>query len=240
MNDNLILISGKSSTGKSASFMNLNNPTGVMYLNTETNKKLPFKSKFKEFSVTDPFQIYEAFSEAEKMPDVHTIIIDSLTFMMDQFESIHVLSSTNTMKAWGEYAQFFKNLMNLYVSKSSKNVIMTAHTMDVMNETEMINETIIKVKGSLMNNGIESYFSTVLAAKRMAIKKLNNTIAGSPLLTITAKEQAKEFKYVFQTDLTKETVNERIRSPINMWDTTETYIDNDVQLVIDRLHQFYK
>lgn len=239
MNDNLILISGKSASGKSASLMNLADPTGVMYLNTETNKKLPFKSVFKEFSVTDPFQIYEAFSEAEKMPDIHTIIIDSLTFMMDQFESIHVLPATNTMKAWGEYAQFFKNLMNLYVAKSSKNIIMTAHTMDIMNETEMVNETLIKVKGSLMNTGIESYFSTVIAAKRLATKKLNNAIAGSPLMTITAKEEINGFKYLFQTELTKDTVNERIRSPINMWDITETYINNDVQLVIDRLHKFY-
>ena len=99
MNDNLVLISGKSATGKSAALKNLANPEGVMYLNCESNKKLPFPTKFQQFKITDPLQIYEAFDEAEKMDQIHTIIIDSGTFMMDMFESIHVLTATNTMKA---------------------------------------------------------------------------------------------------------------------------------------------
>ena len=35
VNDNLVLICGKSSTGKSASLMGLEKPEGVMYLNCE-------------------------------------------------------------------------------------------------------------------------------------------------------------------------------------------------------------
>ena len=35
MNDNLVLISGKSATGKSACLMNIKNPEGVIYLNCE-------------------------------------------------------------------------------------------------------------------------------------------------------------------------------------------------------------
>ncbi len=65
-NNHLVLISGKSSSGKSASLMAVDNPEGVMYLNCENGKKLPFKSKFKELTVTDPDQVYQAFSEAEK------------------------------------------------------------------------------------------------------------------------------------------------------------------------------
>ena len=34
-NDHLVLISGKSATGKSASLMGIENPEGVMYLNCE-------------------------------------------------------------------------------------------------------------------------------------------------------------------------------------------------------------
>jgi hypothetical protein len=34
-NDNLVLLCGKSATGKSASFMELNNPEGVVYANCE-------------------------------------------------------------------------------------------------------------------------------------------------------------------------------------------------------------
>ncbi len=35
INDNLILLGGKSATGKSASLMNLRDPQGVIYLNCE-------------------------------------------------------------------------------------------------------------------------------------------------------------------------------------------------------------
>lgn len=215
----------------------LKDQSGVMYLNCENNKKLPFKNTFKGFTVLDPYQVYQAFDEAEKMPNVHTIIIDTATYMMDMFETMHVLTSDNTMQAWGEYAQFFKRLMSQYVAKSTKNVIILAHTMDILNEADMAVETMVKVKGSLMNQGIESYFSTVISTRKMAVNKLADY--GSPLLNITPEEEAIGIKYVFQTCLTKETVNERIRSPFEMWAIEESFIDNDLQNVIDRLHSYY-
>ena len=39
--------------------------------------------------------------------------------------------------------------------------------------------------------------------------------------------------------ITKETLNSRIRGPMDLWADHETYIDNDIQLVIDRLHTYY-
>lgn len=236
-NDHLTLISGKSATGKSASLRDLPQPAGVMYLNCESNKRLPFKSGFMELTIVDPLQVYEAFTTAETMPDIHTIVVDSLSFLMDMYESVHVLTATNTMKAWGDYAQFFKNLMSQYVATSTKNVIFIAHTLDVLNETEKINEVIVKVKGSLMNSGIESFFSNVISTKKMTLKKLKDY--ENSMLSITAEEEMLGFKYVFQTRLTKETVNERIRSPMGMWSPAETYIDNSLTHVIDRLHTYY-
>lgn len=237
VNDNLILVGGKSATGKSASLMNLKNPEGVMYLNCESGKKLPFKSKFQQFTITDPLQVYEAFEHAETQPEVHTIVVDTLTYLLDMYESLYVLNSTNGMKAWGDFAQYFKNLMQQYVSQSTKNVIFLAHTADSVNEGEMIMETKIPVKGSLKNNGIESYFSICIASKKMTVKSL--APYKSAMLTITPEEEALGFKYVFQCKLTKETVNERLRGPLGLFDTKETYIDNDMQLVLDRLHEYY-
>ena len=237
-NDHLVLIGGKSATGKSASLMNIENPEGVVYLNCENNKKLPFKSKFIEHNVTDPLKIYDIFVKAEAMSNIHTIVIDSLTYLMDMYETVHVLTAPNTMKAWGEYAQFMKRLMSQYVGKSSKNIIFLAHTSDVMNEAEMINETLVKVKGSLMNQGVESYFSTVLSCKKVPVSKLEDF--DNDMLNITEEEKHLGFKYVYQTRLTKETVNERMRSSLGMWDVKETFIDNDVQHVINRLHDYYK
>lgn len=237
MNNNLILVSGKSATGKSMCLRNLKDPEGVMYLCTENNKALPFPSKFKTANIVNPMQVYQAFEKAEAMEDIHTVVIDSLTYLMDQYESQFVLTAANTMKAWSDYAQYFKKLMQEYVAKSSKNVIFTAHTSDIMNDSEMIMETMVKVKGSLMNNGIESYFTTVLSTKKMTLKKLDGY--ESDLLNIDDEEELLGFKYVFQTKLTKDTVNERIRAPLGMWTTKESYVDNDIQQVLDRIHSYY-
>ena len=237
INDHLVLLGGKSAAGKSASLMNLRDPEGVVYLNCEAGKKLPFRSKFKEFVITDPHQVPEGFEAFNGDRNVHTIIVDSLTYLMDMYESLYVLNSTNTMKAWGDFSQYYKNLMQYHVASSDKNVVFTAHTLDSVNESEMVMETKVPIKGALKNNGIESYFSVVIGSKKVQTKKLDNY--GSDLLTITPEEEALGFKYVFQTKLTKETVNERLRGPLGLFSTEETFIDNDMQQVFDRLRSYY-
>lgn len=98
-NDNLVLIAGETNTGKSGSLMAAKDDPGIMYLNCEAGKKLPFKAKFKQYTITDPMQVYEAFEAAEQMDDIHTIVIDTVTYLMDMYESQYVLTSDNTMKA---------------------------------------------------------------------------------------------------------------------------------------------
>lgn len=237
-NDHLMLVCGKSASGKSTSLRNIKNQEGVIYANTESGKKLPFKNKFKSITITDPLQIFQIFEHAEKDETIHTIVIDSLTYLMEMYESVYVLTSANTMKAWGDYAQFFKTLMQQYVAKSTKNVIFTAHTMDVLNEKEMALETIIKVKGSLMNNGVESWFSNIIACKRVPLSALQDY--ESDFLNIDEEDEINGFKYVFQTKLTKDTIGERIRGPIGFWDRKETFIDNDLEHVIQRLNEYYE
>ena len=237
-NDHLVLLCGKSATGKSASLMGLDNPEGVMYLNCENGKKLPFKTKFKQFTITDPMQINEAFDRAEDMPEVHTIVVDSLTYLLDMYESMYVLNSTNGMQAWGQFAQYFKVLMQQYVAKSTKNVVFIAHTADTLNEGEMIMETKVPVKGSLKNNGIESYFTIVIASKKVPLKTLKDY--SSEFLNITPEEEALGFKYVFQSKITKESINERLRGPLGLFTTKETYIDNNLQHVLNRLKEYYE
>lgn len=236
-NDNLVLICGESVGGKSASLRNIKNPEGVIYANCESGKKLPFPAKFRSITITDPLTLYTIFDEAEKSTLIHGIVVDSLTYMMDMYESVHVLTATDTQKAWQNYQQFFKKLMQLYVAKSTKNVIFTAHTLAKFNEAESVMEKKVPVKGALQACGIESYFSVVVAAKKMPLKLLEGY--QNPMLTITPDEEAIGMKHVFQTRLTKETVNERIRAPMGMWTIQETYIDNDVQVLMEKLHSYY-
>lgn len=236
-NDNLVLVVGKSATGKSVSLKDIKNPEGVMYLNCESGKKLPFRTKFKQYTVTDPMQVLEAFDRAEQLPEIHTIAVDTLTYLMEMYESIYVLGSPNTMKAWGDYFQYFKTLMQDKVAKSTKNVIFLAHTSDQYNESEMVTEVKVPVKGALKNNGVESYFSMVVATKKVPLKTLKEY--KNKYLVITEEEEALGYKHCFQTRLTKESVAERLRSPMGMWSQQETYIDNNTSYLLERIDEYY-
>ena len=244
VNRKCILISGESSSGKTVSLRNLKKPKGVLYLNCEAGKELPFATNdagdpadFAVVTITHPAQVEDYFQQVEKEKECHTVIVDTMTYLMDMYETKCVLEAANTMKAWGEYAQYFKRLMQQHVAESTKNVIMLGHSADILNETEMVMKNQVKVKGSLMNNGIESYFNNVIACKKLPITKLEGY--ENPFLTITPEEEILGFKYVYQTQLTKETVNDKIRGPLGLWTIQETYIDNDIQLALNKLHTYY-
>ena len=241
VNDHLVLISGESATGKSASLQNIKNQERWLYLNCEAGKRLPFRNKFKAFTITDPYQVYEAFDATRPGGPMHGtidgIIIDTVTFLMDMFESQYVLNSANSQKAWGDYAQFFKKLMQDYVASSDKAVIILAHTRSDLDDAAMMMKTSVPIKGSLKNNGIESYFSTVVSTKKVSLKELE--AYHNPMLTISPQDEMLGYKHVFQTQLTKATVGERIRSPMGMFDVKETYIDNDAQLLLNHLSSYY-
>lgn len=237
INDQLVLIAGESGTGKSASLRNLREPEKVMYLNCESGKRLPFRNQFKNFTITDPWQIYEAFDHATGNPDFSVIVIDTLTFLMDMYESVYVLTSANTMQEWSNYAQYFKNLMQDKVANTDKSVVFLAHTRQDLDEKAMEMKTAVPIKGALKNNGLEAYFSTVVATKKIALKDLKDY--QNDLLTISSDDELVGYKYVFQTRLTKTTTGERIRSPMGMFQPHETFIDNDAQRLLDHLHAYY-
>lgn len=60
------------------------------------------------------------------------------------------------------------------------------------------------------------------------------------LLHITEEDEMVGFKYVFQTKITKNTTGERIRSPMGLFDRSETFMDNDAQILLDHLQKFYE
>ncbi len=98
-------------------------------------------------------------------------------------------------------------------------------------------ETKVPVKGSLKNNGIESFFSQVISAEKVPLKVLKEY--ENSLLHISPEDQALGYKHCFQTRLTKDTVGKRLRGPMGMFDVKETFIDNDAQQVMDRLREYY-
>lgn len=236
-NDQMALISGLSGTGKSLSLRNIPDQGDWFYLNLEAGKRLPFKAGFQNFRVEEPYQVHEAFTVFTDDPSIKGGIVDSVTFMMDMFESQYIYGNSNTQKAWGDYQQFFKILMQDKVVKFGRPVLMTAHTLSTYNESTMSYDVAVPVKGALKNNGIESYFSTVVSAKKMSLKDLQGY--ESDLLNITEDDELVGYKHVFQTRPTKQTIGERIRSPLGMFTAKETFMDNDAQLLLQRLHDFY-
>lgn len=239
INNQLVLIGGLSASGKSASLRNIPDQDKWLYLNCESNKRLPFKNNFFSVSITDPMQVYEAFQYAKNNPDkVKGIIIDSLTYLMDMYESAYVLKASNTMAAWSDYGQFFKNLMQQHIATATVPVIIIAHIKDEYDESTLTTKTAVPVKGALKNQGLESYFSTVVYAVRVSLKELKDI--NNPYLTITPEEELDGFKYVFQTRITKKTINSRIRSPMGMFDQQHTYIDNDAYKLLTLLSAFYE
>lgn len=237
VNNQLVLICGYSATGKSASLRNIRDQQDWVYINSEAGKRLPFKNDFMTLRLDDPETVMAAFDEATNTPSIKGIIVDSLTFLMDMYESQYVLPAANTMKGWSNYNQFFKRLLQEKVVKFGRPVIFTAHVMDTLDEKTMEMRTAVPIKGALKGQGAEAYFSTIVAAKKIPIKDLEEY--NSDLLHITEEERELGFKYVFQTRITAKSTGERIRSPMGLFSRNETYMDNDAQILLDHLNKFY-
>ncbi len=235
-NDLLVMIVGESATGKSASLQKLKDPKTVLYLNCENNKRLPFPSQFHQRSITDPMSVYQFFTAFDAASNLNTLVIDTLTFLMNLYESVYVANAADGRSAWANYGNFFRTLMSQYVAKSKKVVVFLAHTRNDKDSYGRITSK-VPVKGSLQNEGIEAFFSCIIAAKKVPLIDLVKY--KNPLLTITPDDEVVGYKHVFQTRLTKETTGETIRHPMGMWSVEETFIDNNLQFVIDRLKQYY-
>lgn len=242
MNPYIVLVCGQSGGGKSASLRNLPEPSNVLFLNAESNKALPFRngSKFWSINIDDPVEVLDVFDmlaeEDGDAADIHTVALDSVTMLMDKYETMHVVDSANTQKAWGDYHQYFLKIFNERAPRINKRFVVTAHVDTFLNEAKGIEETKVKVKGALQSRGVEAYFNTVIYAKCMPIKKLEKY--KNDLLNITDQERALGYKYVFQTNKDKSTTGESIKTSMGMFSEQETFIDNDIELVFQRIADF--
>lgn len=233
-----MLICGYSSTGKSASLRNLRNQEKWLYCSCEAGKQLPFRNKFKAIKIDDPIHVLSIFDDAIAHPDAcNGIIIDSLTFLMDMYESQYVLTASDGRKAWSNYAQFFKTIMQDKVLRFGKPTLILAHTQDYIDESTLEVKTSVPIKGALKGVGVESFFSCIVATKRMNVNDLEQY--KNDMLHIDPEEEALGVKYVYQTRHSKKTLGERIRSPMGMFSVKETYIDSDAQILLDHLKEYY-
>lgn len=235
-NKNIVLIMGKPNTGKSTSLVKLTNQDKMVYLNTDL-KELPFKSRFlKSVDVADAMDVLSYINEIENVPMVEGAVLDTLTFLMSMYERQYVANAANSQKAWANYGNFYKEFIHA-IKAGSKDYAILAHEDTVLNEQSMQMETRIPVKGSVGKVGVEADFTTILATKQMPIQKLEGF--ENDLLHITDEEREDGFKYVFVTRVTKDSIGEKMRSAIGLWNRNELYIDNDLNQVFARLKEYY-
>lgn len=237
-NKNIILITGKPSSGKSTSLMNVE-PSTTAYINTDL-KELPLRNAnaFQDVNITDAKDLNAYILNIEEAEGVTLGVLDTLTFAMDMFETQYVTADNvkDSRAAWGDYAKFYKRFIHT-IKSGTKDYVIFAHEKDLYNEKEMTIETKIPVKGAVGATGVEADFSIILAAKRIPLTML----AGfeNNMLNISETEIEDGFKYVFQTRVTKDTVGEKMRSPMALWSRKQLYIDNDVDAVLRHVKQYY-
>ena len=142
-----------------------------------------------------------------------------------------------TRKQWGNYQQFFKTMLQNKVPLFNKPVIFTAHIQEIYDEKTMDWKTSVPIKGALKGNGVEAYFNQIVYAKKVPVKKLENY--QNDLLHITEDEKEVGYKHVFQTRITPDALDEKIRGPYDMFSKKETYIDNDVNQLLKRIDEYY-
>lgn len=241
MGKRLILIGGEPGAGKSYSLKTLKNPERVLYINTECNKDLPFRgNESYKAKCSHVDHLVDAIRQAEDMPDVDTIIIDTLTSAFDIAETHFIHRAENAQSGWGRFQEYFKTLFLEQVANSTKTIIFLAHIAKKTLDTNTGEYGArVPVKGGLKDKGIEAYFTTVLHCKKVPLTECEPYLEDNNLLNLTPRETRLQYKHVFQTDLSADSVADRIRTPDGMFSDQEFYIDNNLQYVIDRLEAYY-
>lgn len=205
-----VLIMGRSGSGKSASLRNIKNPTLLINV---VSKPLPFKKndKILEFCTDEYLKIKQTLTLAPEKGYKSVVIDDAGYLMTSKFMSGHRQAKGNSQfDLYNEIADNFYSLLTFIVKELPSDVIVYVMMHEEKND---FGESKPKTIGKLLDDKVcvEGMFTIVLHAM-----KLDN-------------------KYVFATstdglDVTK--------SPIGMF--SETYIDNDLDLVDKTIREYYK
>lgn len=234
-NKNVVLVMGKPNSGKSTSLRNMDQ-SKMIYLNADL-KELPFKDKFMvSAEIADAVDVVTYIKEIENNPDVKGAVLDTITYLMNMYERQYVINARDTQKAWGNYGNFYRDIIHI-IKSGSKDYVVFGHEDTVYNEQTLSIDVKVPIKGAVGKTGAEADFTTILASKQIPIKKLEGI--ENDLLTITDEEREDGIKYVFATRVNKDHQGEKMRSAMGLWKRNELYIDNDIQKVFTRLKEYY-
>ncbi len=210
-----IFIAGKSGSGKSASIRGLD-PKTTIIINVE-RKTLPFRhaGQFKKQAMINSYDGFLPALNRAIQSDCKVIVIDSFTALCDQvhvkFVEFADRTGDGSFVAWSAYKSAITAIIE-QCKISDKYIIFTGITDSIQDESLRCIST-IAVQGSLKSK-IESFFEIVLF--------LHVAVEGNGSL------------HQFQTNNRGENT---AKSPMGLFESL--YIDNDLNLVIDKINQYY-
>jgi len=219
-NRKVVLVLGPSGTGKTRSLKQLIEKDGdkVAYINMDGKLNLPFrgKNKIAKFIVpADPLEVNPGVRAMDADPAIEYIIIDTLSFFLDQLEQKHVIFEHDSQGAWGKtYAAEVKSLLHFANNVSKKHWIFLSHTQEGELKN-FVTPTKAYAKGAVGRLGVEAYFDTVLYTSVFDDESAEDGIG-----------------YRFQTRKTKETKGLSVKSPEDMFPDTYTE-NNDITKIFE-------
>jgi len=226
---NSVLVVAESGAGKSSAGRNLE-PKETFWINV-ANKPLPFKgwkSHYKMITKEEPTNGNMSKAKTaqgisyilgiidKEMPHIKTVVIDDFQFMssFQFFDKIGEKGFEKFNQIGTDIATVARKPMEM---RDDLTIIFMNHaedSMDMNGKRRLKAKTIGKVVDNVLT--LEGLFSVVLYAKVLQKKD--------------------EISYVLQTNKSKDDNANTCKSPMGMFE--ETYIDNDLQIVLDKIKEY--
>ena len=222
---NLILIMGKSGSGKSTSIKTLN-PQETIIINV-LSKRLPFKGSNKIynkenknlFNISD-YDTIKAYltSISNNANHVKTIVIDDCTYLMRK--ELFSKATDKGYTKFSEIAQHFQNLIQTIENlRNDLNVVIMMHVDD-----------------EISDNGLDTYKCATVG--KMIEDKYRPEECVTTTLVCGIKIDKDTITHGFYTRIAIN--NGKLipaKTPEGMFE--EAFIPNDLQFVIDKVNEFY-
>jgi len=222
---NVVMLLGKSGTGKSTSIKTLN-PDETVIVNV-LGKKLPFKGsgslynseKKNLFRVEDYQSMINLLQACNSQNHIKNIILDDCIYIMRK-EYFKRAKETGYGK-FTELAQHFQQIISTCEQmRDDINVFMVLHSEDVQSE-----KTIVGFKVSTVGNMLDQQYNPIEVVPMVLYSAIKFDDKGSP-------------KYGFYTHATMEgTVQIPAKTPDEMF--TEDFIPNDLGMVVKAMNEYY-
>ena len=222
---NVVMLLGKTGTGKTTSIRTLN-PEETIIINV-LGKKLPFKGsnslynaeKKNLFRIEDYQQMINLLQACDKQPHVKNIILDDCIYIMRK--EYFKRAKESGYGKYTELAQHFQQIISTCEQmREDINVFMILHSEDVQSD-----KVIVGYKVSTIGQLIDNQYNPMEVVPMVLYSAIKFDEKGKPT-------------YGFYTHATMEgTIQIPAKTPNEMFD--EDFIPNDLGAVVKAMNEYY-